>query len=66
MPFRNRIRKIQVDLSPSFTRVAEFCPDHYPDVAFLTVSEFAKTVDVDAATIVRFAQRLGYPGYPEL
>jgi DNA-binding MurR/RpiR family transcriptional regulator len=35
-------------------------------VAFLTVSEFARTVDVDAATIVRFAQRLGYRGYPEL
>jgi DNA-binding MurR/RpiR family transcriptional regulator len=66
MPFRNRIREIQPDLSPSFTRVAEFCLDHYTAVAFLTVSEFAKTVDVDAAAIVRFAQRLGYRGYPEL
>jgi len=64
--FRERIRKIQTDLSPSFTRVAEFCLDHYTEVAFMTVSELARTVDVDAATIVRFAQRLGYPGYPEL
>ena len=64
--FREKIRKIQTDLSPSFTRVAEFCLDHYTEVAFMTVSELARTVDVDAATIVRFAQRLGYPGYPEL
>lgn len=64
--YRDKIRKIQTDLSPSFTRVAEFCLDHYTEVAFMTVSELARAVDVDAATIVRFAQRLGYPGYPEL
>lgn len=64
--FRDRIRKIQTDLSPSFARLAEFCLDHYTEVAFLNVSQLGKTVNVDAATVVRLAQRLGYQGYPEL
>ena len=32
----------------------------------MTATELAHQVDVDAATVVRFAQRLGYGGFPEL
>ncbi|MFN2145311.1 MAG: MurR/RpiR family transcriptional regulator, partial [Anaerolineales bacterium] len=32
----------------------------------MTATELAHQVDVDAATVVRFAQRLGYSGFPEL
>lgn len=32
----------------------------------MTAAALADAVDVDTTTVVRFAQRLGYPGYPEL
>ena len=32
----------------------------------MTATELAHQVDVDAATVVRFAQRLGYGGFPDL
>ena len=32
----------------------------------MTAAEVARAATVDTALVVRFAQRLGYPGYPEL
>jgi DNA-binding MurR/RpiR family transcriptional regulator len=36
------------------------------DAAFMTATELANRLDVDAATVVRFAQELGYTGFREL
>jgi DNA-binding MurR/RpiR family transcriptional regulator len=36
------------------------------DVAFMTATELANRLGVDAATVVRFAQELGYTGFREL
>lgn len=64
--FMERIREAYPALSTSFTRLADFVLESYPQVAFLTASELAQELDVDPATVVRFAQRLGYTGYPDL
>jgi DNA-binding MurR/RpiR family transcriptional regulator len=64
--FDKRIRAARAEFSPSFTQLGEFLLDSYPQVAFLTATELAHTLDLDPATVVRFAQRLGYTGYPEL
>lgn len=64
--FDNRIREARAEFSPSFAQLGEFILDSYPQVAFLTATELAHTLDLDPATVVRFAQRLGYAGYPEL
>jgi DNA-binding MurR/RpiR family transcriptional regulator len=61
-----RIRQVRSDLSPSFERVAEFLLDSYTQAALLTATELGHTLDIDTATVVRFAQQLGYKGYPEL
>ncbi len=61
-----RIRNVRNDLSPSFERLAEFLLDSYAQAALLTATEFGHTLDIDTATVVRFAQHLGYKGYPEL
>lgn len=61
-----KIREIYPHLSPGFTRVADFLIDHYTEAAFMTATELAHRLEVDAATIVRFAQRLGYLGFPQL
>ena len=64
--YRDRIRTIYEHLSPGYRRIADFLLAHYQDAAFMTAAEVARTATVDTALVVRFAQRLGYPGYPEL
>ncbi len=64
--YEERIRAIRSDLSPSFVVLADFLLDSYIHAAFLSATELAHSLDLDPATVVRFAQRLGYDGYPEL
>ncbi|MFQ5943361.1 MAG: MurR/RpiR family transcriptional regulator [Anaerolineales bacterium] len=64
--YEERIREIRSDLSPSFQVLADFLLDSYSSAAFLTATELAYSLDLDPATVVRFAQRLDYGGYPEL
>jgi DNA-binding MurR/RpiR family transcriptional regulator len=64
--YRERIRNRYEQFSPGFRRIADYLLGHYQDAAFMTAAEIAATVQVDTALVVRFAQRLGYPGFPEL
>ncbi len=64
--FRERIKKAYDSLTPSFKRLGEYILSHELDVAFMTATELAQTLGVDAATVVRFSQALGYQGYREL
>ena len=64
--FREQIRKHYDHLSRSYRRVADFILNDYRTAAFMTAAALADAVDVDTTTVVRFAQRLGYPGFPEL
>lgn len=64
--FEERIRAIRSELSPSFQVLADYLLDSYSRAAFLNATELAHTLDLDPATVVRFAQRLEYAGYPEL
>jgi len=64
--FRERIKASYDNLSAGYRTVANFLLDHPFDAAFMTASSIAKRLDVDTATVVRFAQRLDYEGYPDL
>jgi|YNPBryBLVA2012_1023415.scaffolds.fasta_scaffold00952_2 DNA-binding MurR/RpiR family transcriptional regulator len=64
--FRERIRQAYNGLTPSFRRLGEFILNHELDAAFMTATELAQALDVDAATVVRFSQTIGYSGYREL
>ncbi|MCL4834787.1 MAG: MurR/RpiR family transcriptional regulator [Caldilineaceae bacterium] len=64
--YRQKIQDEYSSLSPSYRRVGDFVVSRYYDVAFMTAAQLAAAVDVDTTTVVRFSQRLGYPGYPEL
>jgi DNA-binding MurR/RpiR family transcriptional regulator len=66
MSYENRIREHRHQMSKSFSRLADYILDSYVQAALMTATELAHQVDVDAATVVRFAQRLGYSGFPEL
>jgi DNA-binding MurR/RpiR family transcriptional regulator len=64
--FESRIRRHHSEFPPSFQRLGDFLLDSYPQAALMTATELAHTLDLDPGTVVRFAQKLDYPGYPEL
>ncbi len=64
--FRERIQEKYEGLTPSFRKLADFVLQNQLDAAFMTATELANRLDVDAATVVRFAQELDYSGFREL
>jgi DNA-binding MurR/RpiR family transcriptional regulator len=66
MSYEERIRHERADMSKSFARLADYLLDSYIEASFMTASELAHALNLDAATVVRFSQHLGYKGYPEL
>lgn len=64
--YKEQIRSIYAQLSPGYRRIADFILNSYQDAAFMTSAEIGRAAQVDTALVVRFAQRLGYPGFPEL
>src|SRR5512136_2927827 len=66
MSYEERIRKERPNMSKSFAKLADFLLDSYVEAAFMTASELAHALNLDAATVVRFSQHLGYEGFPQL
>jgi DNA-binding MurR/RpiR family transcriptional regulator len=66
MNYEERIRRDRPTMSKSFSKLADFLLDSYIQASFMTASELAHALNLDAATVVRFSQHLGYKGYPEL
>lgn len=64
--YRDQIRAQYAQFSPGYRRIADYILNNYQDAAFMTAARIAQSVQVDTALVVRFAQRLGYPGFPEL
>ncbi len=53
-------------LSPSQRKIADYLARHYRLAAAQTAAEVAATLQTSEATVIRFAIRLGYRGYPDL
>lgn len=53
-------------LSKSHRRIAACIVEHYDKAAFMTASKLGEYVGVSESTVVRFANALGYAGYPQL
>lgn len=66
MNYEERIRRERSAMSKSFAKLADFLLDSYVEAAFMTASELAHALNLDAATVVRFSQHLGYSGFPKL
>ncbi len=45
--------------------LARYTMENYPKVAFMTASKLGETVGVSESTVVRFANALGFSGYPK-
>jgi DNA-binding MurR/RpiR family transcriptional regulator len=63
------MRMIQVKfprLSKGQKLIAEYILKHYDKAAFMTAAKLGVSVGVSESTVVRFANELGYSGYPKL
>jgi DNA-binding MurR/RpiR family transcriptional regulator len=61
-----QIRQIYPQLTKSQKLLADYITSHYREAAFMTASQLARNLNLNEATVIRFAQRLGYSGYPDL
>lgn len=66
MTYEEHIRRDRAVMSKSFAKLADFLLDSYVEASFMTASELAHALNLDAATVVRFSQHLGYKGFPQL
>ncbi len=53
-------------LTKSDRRIAEVLIAAGPQAAFLSAHELARRAETHPTTVIRFARRLGFPGFPEL
>jgi len=61
-----RIEGNYFKLSKGQKRIADYIFQNYDKVAFMTASTLGDIVGVSESTVVRFANALGYDGYPKL
>ena len=61
-----QIRQVYPQLTKSQKLLADYITNHYREAAFMTASQLARNLNLNEATVIRFAQRLGYSGYPDL
>ena len=59
-----RIEEKMAEFSKGQKRIAAYILDHYEKAAYLTASRLGSIVGVSESTVVRFANELGYDGYP--
>jgi hypothetical protein len=64
--YREKIAEQYHRLGRNQKRIADFVTKEYREAAFMNGSALAAHLEVDPATVTRFAQRLGYTGYPDL
>ncbi len=58
------------DMTPEFSKgqklIAGYILQHYEKAAYMTALKLGNTVNVSESTVVRFANKLGFEGYPQL
>jgi DNA-binding MurR/RpiR family transcriptional regulator len=64
--FREYVLSNASSLSPQQRAIADYLVNHLEEVPFLAVPELAELTAVSEATIVRFAQSLGFRGYRDM
>ena len=62
----DEIRQRFDEFSRSQKDVGQYIVDHLEEAAFHTAEELARRANTSSSTVVRFAQALGFDGFPEL
>jgi DNA-binding MurR/RpiR family transcriptional regulator len=66
MSLSEEIRQRFDEFSRSQKDVGQYIVDHLEEAAFHTAEELARRANTSSSTVVRFAQALGFEGFPEL
>lgn len=61
-----RIRQLYPEMSSNQRKLAEYLLQNYDSAAFLTALELGKNLDISESTVIRFANFLGYSGFPDM
>lgn len=64
--FFARVEAALPEMSKGQKKIARFIEENFDKAAFLTAQRLGREVGVSESTVVRFADSLGYYGYPEL
>lgn len=62
------LKKIEIGydgFSKGQKAIADYITGHYEKAAYMTAAKLGKLANVSESTVVRFAERLGFDGYPE-
>ena len=66
---RDLLKTIE-NMMPAFSKgqklIAKYILDNYDKAAYMTAAKLGSVVSVSESTVVRFANELGFDGYPEL
>ena len=60
------LRAKEPTFSKGQRRIAQYILESYDKAAFMTANRLGKTVGVSESTVVRFAEELGFDGYPTM
>jgi DNA-binding MurR/RpiR family transcriptional regulator len=60
------VRSRFAGLSPEFRKAARFLADHPEEIAVSSMRSLAARAGIQPPTLVRFAQSLGFPGWPQM
>lgn len=63
---RSLVIQRAAELPPQQRAIADYLLEHLQAVPFLSIPELARRTGVSEATVVRFAQRIGFSGFGEL
>lgn len=63
---KNRIQEKFNSLPKNQQKVGEYIVNHLDEIPFLNIHELSKATEVSVASIVRFAQGIGFSGFNEL
>lgn len=61
-----RLKNSEPDMSKSHRAIAQYIIKFYDKAAYMTASKLGEAVGVSEATVVRFAKKYGYDGYPQM
>lgn len=64
--FNQRINSRLDQLTKSERKIADYLQRNFEEAAFFSAAELAERLNLSEATIVRFAQSIGFSGFPEL
>ena len=64
--FLSTIKEHSSNFSKGQRKIAEYISKNYDKAAYMTASKLGNIVNVSESTVVRFANELGYDGYPEM